>query len=77
MTGGGGRRRTSRAQEMAGSLNVCHRQRGRVLGGQWLDVEGGRYHVQGSSNVVWAGVRWMVYGEWWLMRWVGWVCANY
>jgi hypothetical protein len=45
-----------RAQEMAGgSLNVCHRQRGRGEGGQWLAVEGGRYHVQGSYNVVRAG----------------------
>jgi hypothetical protein len=42
-------------EEMAGSLNVCHRQRARVLGGQWLAVDGGRYHVQASYNVVWAG----------------------
>lgn len=38
-----------------GLLNVCHRQRGRGEGGQWLAVEGGRYHVQGSYNVVRAG----------------------
>jgi len=73
--GGGGvrgfddRRRAAadgRAQEMAGSLNVCHRrQRGRVLGGQWLAVEGGRYHVQGSSNVVWAGGE--MDGVWWMV----------
>jgi hypothetical protein len=50
------RRADAAAQEMAGgSLNVCHRQRGRGEGGQWLAVEGGRYHVQGSYNVVRAG----------------------
>jgi hypothetical protein len=47
---------TAAAQEMAGgSLNVCHRQCGRGEGGQWLAVEGGRYHVQGNYNVVRAG----------------------
>jgi hypothetical protein len=44
---------TAQAQEMAGGLlEVCHRQRGRGSGGQWLAVEGGRYHVQGSYKVV-------------------------
>lgn len=40
---------------MAGSLNVCHRQRGRVLRGQWLAEEGGRYHVLAATT--WSGRR--------------------
>lgn len=47
----GGERRTT----MAGSLNVCHRQRGRVLRGQWLAVAGGRYHVLATTT--WSGRR--------------------
>jgi hypothetical protein len=47
------RRRVGADEEMAGSLNVCHRQRGRVVGGQWLAVEGGRYHVLAATT--WSG----------------------
>lgn len=40
---------------MAGLLNVCHGHRAPVVCGQWLAAKGGRHHVHGSYNVVWAG----------------------
>lgn len=55
-TGRGARvddRRRRADEAMAGSLNVCHRQRGRVLRGQWLAEEGGRYHVLAAAT--WSG----------------------